>query len=136
MSKKVDYWNDSFAREVDGLEYEYPLEVGDVVYYKFDDKEANERSKRYPMKVIEVGVPIATDIDYEHKRTPHGRKGYFRVEKGDYVEGVRVQHIWYEGDKGRGHKENFPVTKLVKYTDWKSQKDRYEEWREQQIKGE
>lgn len=132
---KTDYWNDSFAAEIEGLDYEYPLEVGDVVYYNFDNKESVERSKRFPLKVIEVGVPVATDFSYEKKQTVHGRKGHFRSDDGDYVEGVRVQHIWYEGDKGRGMKENFPVSKLVKYDDWKSQKDRYEEWRHKMAMG-
>lgn len=109
---KVDLWNDSFAMEIEGLKYKYPFKVGDKVYYHFDDEEKNERSKRFPLKVIEVGVPVATKFKYEKRRTPHGRFGKFRVDTGGYVEGVRVQHIWFEGDRGHGYKENMKVDKL------------------------
>lgn len=134
---KINYWKDSFAREVEGLEYKYPLSIGDVVYYKFEDDEKNERSKRFPMKVIEVGVPTSTSHTYETRRTPMGRNGEFRMEGNDYEEGVRVQHIWYEGDKGRGMKENFGVTKLEKFKEgeWSSQRDRWEEFRKKQVEG-
>lgn len=116
MENKLDLWDGSFAQDVEGLEYEYPFEVGDVVYYYFDEEEANELSKRYPMKVIEVGVPVPKKYEYDKRATVHGRNGHFRkkTEDTEYQEGVRVQHIWFEGDKGHGFKENFSVKGLKK----------------------
>lgn len=129
-----DLWKGSFACDVEGLEYQYPFNIGDVVYSTAGDE---ERSKRFPMKVIEVGVPVPVNVGYEKKMTPHGRQGHFRTDDGgNYVEGVRVQHVWFEGDKGHGHKENLRTSNLKKMDNFKTQLDRYNEWKEKEILGE
>ena len=61
----------SYAEVVEGLNYSYPFNRGDVVY--FSNGTDPERSKLFPKIVIEVGVPV-------------------QVDKDTYVEGMRVKH--------------------------------------------
>lgn len=117
--KKFNEWTHNFSEQVDGLEYEYPFAVGDYVITNFTSESDELRilSERYVMKVIQVGVPIQT-ITQLYYRDVFGDLVSQGTKKGDIVEGVRTQLLYYKagvyGDMGHGYKENFPVSMLKK----------------------
>ncbi len=125
--KKINDWTHDFSRTVNGLEYSFPFAVGDHVIMAFKELQTDELfdiSKKYIMKVIQIGVPVQVvnkdshidvfgDVSYEPNWTFENDE---RPSPGNFVEGVRAQLLYHLGDvyedMGHGFKENLPVSSL------------------------
>lgn len=116
--KKINDWTHDFSQTVDGLEYSFPFAVGDHVIMVFKSSpstELSEISKKYIMKVIQVGVPVQIVNQNSHV-DEFGDAVWAGYVTGKFVEGVRTQVLFHLGDvyedMGHGYKENIPVASL------------------------